>query len=308
MSAQAPAQKNPSRFAQWRRARRLERQSRTVASRQMRGSQLFIRYAVLVVVAILLVGPLVLPLMAAFKAPGESVFGQGATLLPQQWSLESFARLFERTDILGSIGNSALVALLAVTSNVVLSCVGGYMLSRRGWSGRTIMYFVVLSAMIFPFESIMLSLFSMMVQANLYNTLTGVWMVAMIGPFQILMMRAAFMGIPDEIEDAALIDGAGEWRRFWEIFLPQVRGTLTVVGLTSFIAAWSDFIFPLLMLPDPKKQTLMLTLTAIQNSPQGTTYQLVLAGAVVAMTPVVIVFALSQKYFFRGIEDGGLKF
>ena len=308
MSAQAPAQKNPSRFAQWRRARRLERQSRTVASRQMRGSQLFIRYTVLVVVAILLVGPLVLPLMAAFKAPGESVFGQGATLLPQQWSLESFARLFERTDILGSIGNSALVALLAVTSNVVLSCVGGYMLSRRGWSGRTIMYFVVLSAMIFPFESIMLSLFSMMVQANLYNTLTGVWMVAMIGPFQILMMRAAFMGIPDEIEDAALIDGAGEWRRFWEIFLPQVRGTLTVVGLTSFIAAWSDFIFPLLMLPDPKKQTLMLTLTAIQNSPQGTTYQLVLAGAVVAMTPVVIVFALSQKYFFRGIEDGGLKF
>ena len=308
MSAQAPAQKIPSRFAQWRKARRLERQSRTVASRQMRGSQLFIRYAVLVVVAILLVGPLVLPLMAAFKAPGESVFGQGATLLPQQWSLESFARLFERTDILGSIGNSALVALLAVTSNVVLSCVGGYVLSRRGWSGRTIMYFVVLSAMIFPFESIMLSLFSMMVQANLYNTLTGVWMVAMIGPFQILMMRAAFMGIPDEIEDAALIDGAGEWRRFWEIFLPQVRGTLTVVGLTSFIAAWSDFIFPLLMLPDPKKQTLMLTLTAIQNSPQGTTYQLVLAGAVVAMTPVVIVFALSQKYFFRGIEDGGLKF
>lgn len=308
MSAQAPAQKTPSPFAQWRKARRLERQSRTVASRQMRGSQLFIRYAVLVVVAILLVGPLVLPLMAAFKAPGESVFGQGATLLPQQWSLESFARLFERTDILGSIGNSALVALLAVTSNVILSCVGGYMLSRRGWSGRTIMYFVVLSAMIFPFESIMLSLFSMMVQANLYNTLTGVWMVAMIGPFQILMMRAAFMGIPDEIEDAALIDGAGEWRRFWEIFLPQVRGTLTVVGLTSFIAAWSDFIFPLLMLPDPKKQTLMLTLTAIQNSPQGTTYQLVLAGAVVAMTPVVIVFALSQKYFFRGIEDGGLKF
>ena len=170
------------------------------------------------------------------------------------------------------------------------------------------MYFVVLSAMIFPFESIMLSLFKMMVQLDLYNTLPGVWMVAMIGPFQILMMRAAFMGIPDEIEDAALIDGAGEARRFWSIFLPQVRGTLTVVGLTSFIGAWSDFIFPLLMLPDPNKQTLMLTLTAIQNSPQGVTYQLVLAGAVVAMIPVVLVFAFSQKFFFRGIEDGGLKF
>ena len=165
------------------------------------------------------------------------------------------------------------------------------MLSRRGWTGRNIMYFVVLSAMIFPFESIMLSLFKMMVQLDLYNTLPGVWMVAMIGPFQILMMRAASWVSPDEIEDAALIDGAGELRRFWSIFLPQVRGTLTVVGLTSFIGAWSDFIFPLLMLPDPNKQTLMLTLTAIQNSPQGVTYQLVLAGAVVAMVPVVLVFA-----------------
>ena len=87
-----------------------------------------------------------------------------------------------------------------------------------------------------------------------------------------------------------------------------MRGTLTVVGLTSFIGAWSDFIFPLLMLPNPEKQTLMLTLTAIQNSPQGVTYQLVLAGAVVAMIPVVLVFMFSQKFFFRGIEDGGLKF
>ena len=182
------------------------------------------------------------------------------------------------------------------------------MLSRRGWTGRNIMYFVVLSAMIFPFESIMLSLYSMMVSIGTYNTLTSAWMVAMIGPFQILMMRAAFLGIPEEIEDAALIDGAGEWSRFWRIFLPQVRGTLTVVGLTSFIGAWSDFLFPLLMLVDNDKHTLMLELTAIQNSAQGTTYQLVLAGAVVALVPVVLVFAFSQKYFFRGIEDGGLKF
>lgn len=152
------------RFAQWRKERRLERQGRNVASRQMRGGALVARYVVLIVVAIVLVGPLILPLMAAFKAPGESVFGQGATILPQQWSLESFSVLFERTNVLGAIRNSAIIAALTVASNVVLSCVGGYMLSRRGWSGRNIMYFVVLSAMIFPFESIMLSLFKMMVQ------------------------------------------------------------------------------------------------------------------------------------------------
>ena len=143
------------RFAQWRKERRLERQGRNVASRQMRGGALVARYALLVVVALILVGPLVLPLMAAFKAPGESVFGQGATMLPQQWSLDSFYVLFERTNILLSIKNSAILATLTVSSNVILSCIGGYMLSRRGWTGRNIMYFVVLSAMIFPFESIM---------------------------------------------------------------------------------------------------------------------------------------------------------
>ncbi|WP_407826411.1 carbohydrate ABC transporter permease [Schaalia hyovaginalis] len=304
--AQAPSLGDGA-LQRWNRRRRQER-ARNAGGRRIRGHRLVIRYLTLIIVAILLVGPLVLPLMAAFKAPGEAVFGQGATLLPQQWSLASFQRLFERTDILGAIGNSAIIASLTVVSNIVLSCAGGYMLSRRGWTGRRIMYVLVLSAMIFPFESIMLSLYKMMVQIDLYNTLPGVWMVAMIGPFQILMMRAAFMGVPDEIEDAALIDGAGELRRFWSIFLPQVRGTLTVVGLTSFIAAWSDFLFPLLMLPDPKKQTLMLALTAIQNSPQGTTYQLVLAGAVVALLPVIILFSVSQRFFFRGIEAGGLKF
>ncbi len=97
----------------------------------MRGGALFARYVLLIVVAIVLVGPLILPLMAAFKAPGESVFGQGATILPQQWSLDSFAVLFERTNILGAIKNSAIIAALTVTSNIILSCIGGYMLSRR---------------------------------------------------------------------------------------------------------------------------------------------------------------------------------
>ena len=96
-----------------------------------------VRLELLIVVALILVGPLVLPLMAAFKAPGESVFGQGATMLPQHWSLDSFYVLFERTNILVSIKNSAILATLTVTSNVILSCIGGYMLSRRGWTGRS---------------------------------------------------------------------------------------------------------------------------------------------------------------------------
>ena len=114
-----------SKFAQWRKARKLENQSRNVASRQIKGSRLVLRYITLIVVAILMVGPLLLPLLAAFKAPGESVFGQGATIFPQTWSLAAFTTLFKQTAILRAIGNSVIVAALTVVSNIILSCLGG---------------------------------------------------------------------------------------------------------------------------------------------------------------------------------------
>lgn len=257
---------------------------------------------------ILLIGPLVLPLLAAFKAPGEAVFGADSTLLPQRWSLDAFGTLFRVSNIGRSMLNSLIVCILGVSSHIVLSCLGGYMLSRKGWRGRNVMTIIVTSAMIFPFESLMLTLFNMIAKIGLYGSLLGVWLPTIIGPFQILLMRAAFLGIPDAVEDAAYIDGAGEVRRFWSIFLPQVRGAITVVGLTSFISYWSDYLWPLVVLPTNDTQTMMLSLASLKSSINGTSYQLVLAGAVVALVPVVLLFVFTQRYFFRGIEAGGLKF
>lgn len=291
-----------------RQLRKLKQQAARSSSRQLKGARLVMRYVVLVAVLVLLLAPLVLPLMAAFKAPGEPVFGEGATLFPQDWSLEAFRRLFVDTPIVGSIGRSLIICTLAVSSHIVLATLAGYMLSRRGWIGRGICTAIVFSAMIFPFESLMLALFNMMSSINLYGTLLGVWLPGILGPFHVLLMRAAFSGIPDEIEDAAFIDGANEFQRFWRIFLPQVRGAITVVGLTAFIFAWSDFLWPLLMLPDPDNQTMSLALVSLSNSVQGVSYQDVLAGAIVALIPVLVIFFSMQRYFFRGIEEGGLKF
>ena len=116
------------------------------------------------------------------------------------------------------------MAGLNIVSHLVLATIAGYMLSRKGWSGRTLLGVLVTPAMIFPFESIMLSLFAQVSGLGFRDTLVGAWLPAMLGPFHVLLMRAAFLGIPDEVEDAAYIDGAGELRRFWTIFLPQVKG------------------------------------------------------------------------------------
>ncbi|MBQ0982200.1 MULTISPECIES: carbohydrate ABC transporter permease [Micromonospora] len=265
------------------------------------------RYVGLVVVLVVLVGPLVVPLLGAFKGPDEAMFGPDATVWPQQWSLDAFRDLMQQTDVLRAFGNSLVVCSLIVVSRIILSTMGGYILSRRGWKGRNLMTVIVLSALIFPFEAIMVSLFAQVRDFGYYNSLIGVWLPLMLEAFHILLMRAAFLGVPDELENAALLDGASEWQRFWHIFLPQVKGALVIVGLTSFIFAWEDYLWPVIVLRDDSKFTVMLAITQLESA-FGFDYRVVLAGAIVAFLPLLLIFFLAQKYFFRGIEEGGLKF
>ena len=285
----------------------MSRRSPLVNRSHLRGPALVVRYVLLVLVLVLLLGPLLLPLMAAFKAPGEPVFGQGASLLPTTWSLSAFEYLFANTNMVGYIRNSLVVAILNVVSHLVLATAAGYMLSRRGWRGRTLAVLIVTSAMIFPFESIMVSLYALVRGLGFFDTLVGAWLPAMLGPFHVLLMRAGFLGVPEAIEDAALLDGANEWQRFWNVMLPQTRGALTVVGLTSFIFAWQDYLWPLLVLQSDDKMTMMLGIARLSGD-FGTDYRVVLAGAITALVPIALVFFATQRYFFRGIEEGGLKF
>ena len=280
---------------------------RTPWWKRARGRATALRYVLLLVVLVLLIGPLVVPLMGAFKGSGEPVFGPNATVIPQDPSLAAFTSLIEQTNLLQAVGNSLFIGALAITSHIVLATAGGYILSRKGWKGRNLLLLLMMSALIFPFESIMVSLFAQVRDLGLYDTLLGVWLPGMLGPFHLLLMRAAFLGVPDELEDAALLDGAGEWKRFWTIFLPQTRGALTIVALTSFLYAWEDYLWPLLVLRSGDNFTMMLELARLQSA-FGFDYRVVLAGAIVALVPVTVMFFFTQKYFFRGIAEGGLKF
>ena len=280
---------------------------RVVNRSSLHGWALVRRYIVLTLVLVILVGPVFVPLMGAFKSAGEPVYGQGATLFPQHWSLQAFATLFNTTQITRYIGNSMMICLLNVASALVFSSMGGYMLSRRGWRGRQAIFLIIMSALIFPFESIMLSLYSQIRSLGLYDTLWGIWLPGIIGPFHLMLMRAAFAGVSAEIEDAAMIDGANEVQRFFRIFLPQVKGSLVVVGLTAFIFAWQDYLWPLLITQSSDHYTMMIGIAQLQSS-FGTDYRVVLAGAITAVIPIFLIFFMSQKYFFRGIEEGGLKF
>lgn len=263
-------------------------------------------YLVLVVVLVLMLGPLIWPLMASFKGPQENLFGN-ASLLPQTWSTHAYVELFSDIPVWTYISNSLLLAAMLIVSQVIFSTMGGYMLSRQRWKGRWAVGIVVISAMIFPFESIMLSLYTQIQNLNLIDTIPGVWLPGIVGVFNVLIMRAAFTAVPQSIEEAAFIDGAGELRRFFHIFLPSAKGALVIVILTSFIGAWDDFLWPLIVLHSNENFTLTLGLASLQSS-FGYDERVVLAGATVALIPVVVIFLACQRFFFRGVEEGGVKF
>lgn len=266
-----------------------------------------VHYLVLALMLVLLVGPLVVPLLSSFKSGQEDLFGANAGILPQQWSLHAFGDLFEKIPIGTYLVNSVIVALLSIVSNLVLATAAGYMLSRRGWRGRNVVFYALIAGMMFPFEAIMISLFAQVRDLGAVDTLIGVWLPGAVAVLNILLMRAAFMALPKEIEDAALLDGATEWQRFWRIFLPNAKGVLTVITLTTFITAWDDFLWPLVVLRSDENFTLMLGLASLQGA-FGFDYRVVLAGALVALVPVAVVFFAAQRHFFRGMEEGGVKF
>ena len=160
--------------------------------------------------------------------------------------------------------------------------------------------------MVIPIEGVMISQFLIIRSIHLQNTLLAVALPGLCGAINILLMTNAFRSIPMELEEAAMVDGANLWQRFFHIGVPQVKGTMTVVGIFAFVGAWNDFLWPLIAISDESKYTLTLGM----NRLKGMFIQdprLIAAGALVSLIPIIVFFCCFQRYFFRGLEQGGLK-
>jgi putative chitobiose transport system permease protein len=175
-----------------------------------RPRELVVRYLLLLLVLGLTVGPLLWQLLASLKSTGEDVFGANATLLPHHPTLRAYRTVFDQVPVGTYIRNSLIVVALSVTSQLVFSTTAGYMLSKPGWKGRKAVWVVLVASMMFPFESIMVSLFLSIRDMGLVDNLAGVWLPGFVGAINVLLMRGAFLAVPREIEDSAMLDGANE--------------------------------------------------------------------------------------------------
>lgn len=264
-------------------------------------------YGALVLCALLTMLPFVWVVSGSLRSLGEIRSDPGAWL-PHHVTLGNFVRLF-RTEGFGRfLVNSIVVAVIVVAGNIVAASAAGYALAKLDFAGRRIAFGAVMAAMMVPFTTVFVTQFVITVDLGLADTLTGIALPGAALPLCVFIMRQYALSVPDELLEAARIDGAGEFRIFFRIFLPLAGPAVATITIMSFLYSWNNFIWPLVVAQSTSSYTLPVGLAATsQAAAHVTDYGLMLAGAIVVMLPVLGLFLFLQRYFVQGISGTGMR-
>ena len=206
------------------------------------------------------------------------------------------------------LGNSVIVAVLGVLGTVISNAIIAYGFARLKWRGRDAFFAVTLATMMVPFPVLMVPLYGVFRSFGMIGTLLPLWLPTWFGSaFNIFLMRQFFRTIPEELSEAARIDGCSEWRIFWRIIIPLSTPVLVVAALFHFIFAWNDFLGPLLYLTRKNTYTLALALQSYESQNGGVQWHYLMAASAVTILPVIVLFLFAQKTFIRGIATTGSK-
>ncbi len=210
--------------------------------------------------------------------------------------------------------NTLWIAALSVVGTVLSSSLVAYGFARIRFKGRGVLFAIMLATMMIPFPVLMVPLFSIFrwigdyTPLQMLGTLRPLWLPAWFGSaFNIFLLRQFYMTIPNELSEAARIDGCSDLGIWWRIILPLSKPALAVVALFTFLSAWNNFLGPLIYVQDPEQYTLSLGLQVFQSSHGGTQWNLLMAASLLILLPVIVLFFLAQKTFIQGIATTGMK-
>ena len=253
-----------------------------------------LQLALLLLLALLTLLPLLWLVSTSLKGPSEDIFTSPPALLPSRPSLEAYGRLFRDYPMGTYLLNSALVSGVAVVANLLFSSLAAYPLARLSFRGREAVLALIVATVLIPFQVVMIPLYVLMVKVGLCNSLMALVLPQATTAFGIFLLRQSFLAVPKELEEAARIDGCtpvGEW---WNVLIPAARPDLITLGMLTFIGTWSDFLWPLIIIDEPKIYTLPLGLQQLASS-FSLDWRLVAAGSVVSILPVLVLFIFLQR-------------
>ncbi len=259
----------------------------------------------LAVIALLSLAPLAWMVSVSFMPRGEASHFP-PPFLPSMATLDNYRALFATTGVARNFANSLLVSGAITVLSLLVNTMAGYAFAKLRFTGRERIFQLLLAALVVPAQVAMLPLFLMMKQMGLVNTYAGVVVPALAGVFGIFLVRQYARSIPDELLEAARIDGAGEWRIFFRIVLPMLKPVLVTLAIFTFMAAWNDFMWPLIVLTDQEHYTLPVALASLSRE-HIMDVEMMMAGAVVTVLPVLLLFLLLQRYYIQGLLLGSVK-
>ena len=241
-----------------------------------------------------------------------NIFAYPPNFIPQDFTFENYIGVWGKVDFLKYFFNSAVVAFFTVILNLIFSSMAAYPLARMQFKGKKIAFFAILATIMIPFQAVMLPIYLIILKLNLVDTAgaiqgyLGLILPFAVSAFGIFLMRQAFLAIPKELEEAAIVDGCNSFQIFFKILLPMVKPTLAILAIFTFIGSWGEFLWPSIVLSEEK----MFTLPVGINNLQGlfsSNWRYIAAGSIISIIPIIVFFLSLQKYFIAGENEGAVK-
>ena len=283
----------------------------TENSQKVKGGRI-VNYLFLVLLALTMIIPFWYTFVTAISSNIASM-QPGIKLWPSEFSLEGFETVWSKMELWRPFLNNVIVSVIGTIFHVFLSAMAGYVLIQKQLPGKKWMVTMIILTMVIPEEAIMIPLYIVNRDLGLLNTLFSLILAGLISGFSILLLRNYFLSIPGDLAESARIDGAGDFFIFAKIYLPLAKPGLATVLLFEFVSRWNQFTQPLLYINDSNKYTLQLALQSMVISTDATsssdffTPNVRMAGIMIALLPLVVIYPFVQKYFVKGIMLGSTK-
>lgn len=263
-------------------------------------------YIVLAIIAAIWIFPFFWMILGSLKTQQEIV-AIPPKLFPQHATFANFYKWFTELHFGNYFMNSLIVSVITVLGNVVFCSMVGYALAKMDFAGKKVLFASVMITLMIPSVATFVPLFVIVSDLHLVNTYASLILPYLVQPIGVFLMRQFIGDIPDALMEAARMDGAGELRIFAQIILPQCGPALATLSILTFLSSWNNFLWPLVAAQSTSKYTLPVALSLYSTGQNATNYSVLLAGSVLIITPIMLLFIFLQRYFIQGVTMTGIK-
>lgn len=265
------------------------------------------QFIVMIVLIAIMVLPFLWMLSTSLKQQ-QYILETPPQLIPNPVTLESYTGLAERIDLAQTAFNSAYVAIAGTIGQIIISAMAAFAFARMQWRGRDVVFVLYLATMMIPSVVLVIPQFILVRQLGWINSYAALIVPAMFSAFGTFLLRQSFLGLPKDFEEAAVVDGASPLTIFLQIVLPLSQPALATLAVFSFMGLWNAYLWPLFVARQAAVQTLPVALATLQAGPRALTeWNMVMAGAVITVLPILLLYIVAQRWFVRGVISSGIK-